>query len=349
MTDNVTDAIEPVAIPKRRRWGRNQFIAAGTAVLLLIGGGAWAYSAYQAPSTVIGMAIGSVFGQQNPSLDATITASGDALQGADGSLTLHVSTSSAGADVKAVLDLALAGQKAGATIESITAKSGDVYFAFSHFDTLLSLVEGLGVLPSGSTSSLTSFVGKWVKLSKTEIDSLSGSAGSVATCLQDKLKDSAHAEAARTEMINLAKAHQFLIVAKELGTQNGSVGYNLSIDLPQLKAFLAGFIDTKTFDDYTKCAGATSALPAKAEVLKTIDSLKATDFAAAMKGVTISLWADQFSHKLTKYSIDIKQPTLDVAVEVKPGGDRSDQVKIPTETISVAQLQSMLAGISAGQ
>jgi hypothetical protein len=124
---------------KRKRWGRNRFIALGAAVLLLGGGGVWAYAAYQAPTTVIGMAIGSLFGQQNPAYDVNIDASGSAMGGNTLDVSMQVSSSDVGSDLKAALNIGLSGQPAKANVELVTTKKGDYFVQLSEFDSLLSL------------------------------------------------------------------------------------------------------------------------------------------------------------------------------------------------------------------
>ena len=241
---------------RKFRWSRNKFIALGAALLLVGGGGAWAYSAYQSPTTVIGMAIGSLFGQKNPSYDIKVTTSGNGVQGFKGSLNMQVASGDVGTDLKARLALDLAGQNIGATLEALSTKSGDAYLSLSKFDTLISLVQGLGILPS--TANLSSLDGKWIKVSKAEVGQLTGSANSSITCLQDKFEDSAHVSAVSSEMIDLAKAHEFMVVSKELGTKDGEVGYEMTFDVAQLKAFFTGALETKAFADYAECTGVAS-------------------------------------------------------------------------------------------
>ena len=332
------------AKPKRGfRWSRNRFFALGAVVLLLGGGGAWAYNAYQSPTTVIGMAIGSLFGQKNAAYDVTVKTVGNGVQGLKGSLNMAISSGDVGSDLKALLSIDLGGQNIGATVEAVSAKSGDAYLSLSKFDTLLTLVKALGVLPA--TADLSSIEGKWIKVSKAEIDQLTGSTGGAATCLQDKFKDSAHAAAVSSELIDLAKAHEFMVVSKELGTKDGKVGFEMAFDVPQLKAFLTGALGTKAFADYTECTGVASSLPSKAEMEKSINSISASDIENAMKNLRISLWADQFSHKLSKLSVVDTQPSTSFEMDLEPVAERT--VEIPADSMSLAELQNTLASLAS--
>ena len=330
------------AAKKSKRWrlGRNKTIALGAAILLVGGGGAWAYNVYQAPTTVIGMAIGSLFGEQNPAYDVKVAVSSN---GIDAGLTLSVSTADAGADLNALLNLDYAGQKASANIEAISSKSGDSYLQVSQFESLLTLLNGTGIGTNAYSSILNSISGKWIKISKAELDSFTGSTGTTATCIQDKYKDAAHAEAVKTEMINLAKGHVFFVIDKELGNNNGSVGYDIGFDVPQLKAFMTGFLDSKAFADYQECSGATASFD-KATAIEGINSITEDQIKSAMGSTKISIWADQWSHKLSKLSIASKISGVDVEVDLMPAGDRSSRVQIPTDSISISDLQSLVLG-----
>ena len=349
-TEPESSAVESHKQPVAKRWplSRNKLIAIGASVLLLGSGGAWAYGAYQAPSTVIGMAIGSLFGQQNQAFDLNVTGSGAGLSGGTGSLKIKVSSADVGADVSAAIDFKLLGQTFGANVEAITSKTGDVYVQLSKFDSLLVLAAGTGLLPQEATAKLNSAVdAKWFKLSKAEIDQLAGNAGSASTCLQEKYKNTAHAEAVRTEITNLAKVHQFIVVTKELGNQRGSLGYEMGVDVPQLKQFLIGYLGTASFADLSDCQALSIAGFDKAQAVKAINSLKASDVKTAFAGATIDIWADQWSHKLTKLSLDYQRPGIDLKVELMPAGDRSSSVKIPSESTSFAELQAALTGSSS--
>jgi hypothetical protein len=336
--DSAASANEQTA--KRWRLGRNKLIALGAAILLVGGGGAWAYNVYQAPSTVIGMAIGSLFGQKNPAVDIKVLVKSTAISG---DLTVKASTGDAGADLNALLNLDLAGLKASANIESIAAKSGDVYLQLSKIDSLISLVSST-IPGAGMYKTLAQNIsGKWIKLSKAEIEQYVGPASKDATCIQDKYKDSSHAEAVKSEIVNLATTRQFFVIDKNLGTKNGSVGYQMGIDVTQLKAFLTQFLDTKAFADYESCAGGSASNFSKSEAVKSINSLTAEDVKNALSGTKISIWADQWSHKLTELSVVTKQTGITIEADLMPIGDRSSQIKIPADSISVSDLAGLLS------
>jgi hypothetical protein len=192
--------------------------------------------------------------------------------------------------------------------------------------------------------------GKWVKVSKTEIDALTGGSGQSASCLQTKYQDKAHADQVRSQVIDLAKAHQFMAVTKDLGSKDGSVGYQMGVDTKQLKAFLTGLVDSAAYADIQECVTTLGSLSAnkdsaKAEIAKITDS----EVQDAMKNLKIEIWADQWSHKLTNLSLAISQNDFNVNFALKPVADRSAEVKVPTENvISVTDLQSALMVATMG-
>jgi len=342
----LADADTPPA-KKRRRLGRKGLIAIGVAALLLVGSGAWGYSVYQSPTTVIGMAIGSLADQKSVEVD--LSGSGASLGGVNGEIKFNFSKFDLGADVNAQLNLNLAGQPATANLEAISSKTGDIYLQLSKFESLASLLATTG-MPQSSISALSSTLdGKWVKISKAEIDQLAGPSGSAATCIQAKFNDKAHAAEVSSEIMDLVKAHPFMAVSKELGTKDGNVGYQLGLDVPELKAMFKGVLDTKAFADVTDCGvyGTASGF-SKQDAIKAIDSIKQSDVDSAMKNLTIEIWADQWSHKLANLSITSQDSNLNFEFSVKPASAPTDSLKIPTETISVAELQTAVLTAAYG-
>ena len=168
--------------------------------------------------------------------------------------------------------------------------------------------------------------------------------------MQDKFKDKAFADQARSEMTNLAMAHQFMTVGKELGTKDGSVGYEMAFDVTQLKAFLNGAIDSKVYDAIVSCdlPGAASA-SSKADAHASINKLTDAEVKQAMANTKIEIWADQWSHKLTNLAITTNQNGVELAMSIKPAGERSSSVVVPTKNIvSVSELQNELMAVTLG-
>jgi hypothetical protein len=275
-------------------------------------------------------------GSASPSLSGSASASGD--------LTLSVSTANTGADLNALLSFDLAGQKLTANAEAVTSSSGDVYLQITKLDSLLALIGSTVPSANAYTSLANQIAGKWIKLSKADIDQVTGTGGASATCIQTKWKDSAHADAVKTEMVNLARSHEFVVVKKELGVKSGSVGYQMVADATELKAFLSGFIDTKAFADLQSCSATMTLGFSKAEALKSISALTDTELESAMSGTNIEIWADQWTHRLTRVTIATVQSGVALRADLVPAGDRSSKVKIPTESISLTDLASLLVG-----
>jgi len=261
-------------------------------------------------------------------------------------LTVKASTGDAGADLNALVNLDLAGKKASANIESIATKSGDVYLQLSKLDSLFSLLKS--TLPGiGDWSPIAENIsGKWIKLSKAEIEQYIGPASRNATCIQEKYNDPAHAEAVKSEMINLATSRQFIVVEKNLGTKNGSVGYQMGVDVPQLKAFLIGFLDTEAFADYLSCSGGSATNFSKADAVKSINAMTADDVKNTLGDTKISIWADQLSHKLTELSVVGKTNGVSVEVDLIPADDRSAEIKIPTDTIGISDVFALFGQLT---
>jgi selenophosphate synthase len=62
--------------------------------------------------------------------------------------------------------------------------------------------------------------------------------------------------------------------------------------------------------------------------------------------VNITLYADSFSHTLSKLNVEASdaQSSQQLVVSVKPNGDQSGKVKIPAESVSSKELLVNLLG-----
>ncbi|MEO0024463.1 MAG: hypothetical protein RL196_904 [Actinomycetota bacterium] len=340
------EASKSSAAPENKGWGKKRVIAIAVVLATVLGGGSWAYAAYQAPRTVVGMAIGSLFNQPNSALELTLKASAAAL-GSQGSLKIGVASDATGVDLNALLNLEIAGQAARANLETIATAKGDVYLQLSDFDSALSLLAIAQLEPAQISAISETISGKWVKISKSEIDQLA-IAGSEATCIQEKFEDPKLAGELSAEIVALAKANDFLKVSKELGVKDGKLGYELTLDAAALKAGLLGFIETKAFDEIEKCAAQGSSLISKVELAKSIQSVKVSEIEAALNGTKVTIWADQWTHKLSKFTLNVTEtslaPGVEFSAELLPHSGESKKFEVPKGAISIANLQNQLLG-----
>ena len=146
MVENVTtnDAPKRSLLSKIKSLSKKaKIIIAAGAVVLLGGGGAFAYAAIQSPEATVGLAFASAFAGPHPSGNLDIKAEGAAL---NGDASIDIFTADTGSEIVMKLSANVVGQPVGATLNVVSAKSGDIYLNLADFDTLGSYLTNSGML-----------------------------------------------------------------------------------------------------------------------------------------------------------------------------------------------------------
>lgn len=327
-------AISQSQKPKRAKWLLPVIIAG--ALVVLGGGSALAYEFwYQNPNKVISDGLLNAVEAKSFAYTASIKM-------ASGGVTPYnitidgISNNGANA-VSATMTIAMGSQavtiKAGGVIDT----NGDLYVNVSNLSDLAKAYESQ--LPAASKSLIDDFVkkvdGEWIKVGKDKLKDFSESYAKTQQCLQggfDKVRsDSSYG----TELVDLYKAHPFFKVTKDLGSNNGSLGYQITDNPTEGKAFSEGLKNTKLYKLLHDCDNSI-----------TLDTTSATDSAQSSKS-TVEIWISQWSHEITKFSADSSDNGQDTTLMFEPSFNTGKKVTIPQNAKSVDQLMQDIQDLEA--
>ena len=309
-------------------------IAVSAGLTVLIAGGGVAYAALQTPEAVVGQAFASLFTQSNPSF----LVSGDLKSaGVSGSANIELDTASDASLMRISANADISGMLVGATLNVVSAKSGDAYLNLSEFETLANFISQTGLIPatvvSGAKSALD---GTWVKVTKEELSAYSGG----NTCISEKLNNAEYTKKFGEELGGILRSNFFVVPKKELASVGSDRVFELGLDAAKLRSFYKGIQASDYYGDLATCVPSLNVSDVDE------DSITQSQIDETLKTVKITLYANSFSHSLSKMNLDASdaQNSQKLTVSLKPNGDQSAKVKIPAESVSSNELLVSLLG-----
>ena len=309
-------------------------IAVSAGLVVLVAGGGVAYAALQTPEAVVGQALGSLFTQSNPSFVITGELKSAALSG---STNVELDTSSDASLIRISANADVSGMPVGATLNVVSSKSGDAYLNLSEFETLANFISKTGLIPatvvSGAKSALD---GTWVKVTKEELSTYSGG----NTCISEKLNNSEYTKKFGEELGGILRSNFFVVPKKELASVGSDRVFELGLDAAKLRSFYKGIQASDYYGDLATC------IPSLNVSDVDVDAITQSQIDESLKTVKVTLYANSFSHSLSKLNLDASdsQSSQKLTVSLKPNGDQSSKVKIPAESVSSKELLLSLLG-----
>jgi hypothetical protein len=337
--DEITSAAEKTSLLKKFKKSskRTKLIVAGVTSVVLVSGGVSAYAVYQSPDTVIAQAIVSLVTTSNPSFEMDFSGN---TSGVDATLQMFTYSSDKGAALEMNIKGNLAGQDAGATLNVVADKTGDIYLNLANFSTLASALEQTGLAPSSMIQAYSSaLTDKWVKVSETDLNQATASLGQTSSCLNKE----AIAQVA-TDLQNSLRNNFFVKAKEELPQEDGNRVFPLTLDAGKVKGFATSFRDSKGFAELAKCQ------PGLALSDASINSItqQAIDEAITKSGSSFKLYANAVSHNFAKLAIDINTGGQKINFTLKANGSHPEKVVIPSESETFTEfLTAMYSGFSA--
>lgn len=309
-------------------------IAVSAGLVVLVAGGGVAYAALQTPEAVVGQAFGSLFTQSNPSFLITGELKSATLSG---STNVELDTSSDASLIRISANADVSGMPLGATLNVVSSKSGDAYLNLSEFETLANFISQTGLIPatvvSGAKSALD---GTWVKVTKEELSTYSGG----NTCISEKLNNSDYTKKFGEELGGILRSNFFVVPKKELASVGSDRVFELGLDAAKLRSFYKGIQASDYYGDLVTC------IPSLNVSDVNVDAITQSQIDETLKTVKVTLYANSFSHSLSKLNLDASdsQSSQKLTVSLKPNGDQSSKVKIPAESVSSKELLLSLLG-----
>ncbi|MEN9714668.1 MAG: hypothetical protein RJA35_135 [Actinomycetota bacterium] len=321
---------------------KTKIATAAGLVVLLGGGGAFAYTTLNTPDAIVGLAIAGAFSGSHPSFEISADINSG---GSGGTGTLDVYTADAGSLLSLKAAAKLNGMPIGATLNVVSSKAGDVYANLSDFDSLGAYLVMAGLVPEATvTSARTALTDTWVKVSKAEVEQYSAAAtsGAGSDCITSKLNNPDYTKKVQDELTSAIRNNNFIGVTKELPQVNGDRVFVLGIKADQLRAFLTAVKNTTYYQDVHTCLPMVNI--SEADIAGITQSKIDNEFNNGPVTLTTTLYANSFSHNLDKiefavYNSDSNEHSL---VTFKPLGDQSSKVVIPVKSVSVTELLSTL-------
>ena len=312
---------------------KTKIITASAVVVLLGVGGGTAYALYNSPEAVLGQAIGSLFGEKNPSYELDLDLNTGTVSG---TAKINIATGDGNTQVDSTVTANFLGNNLGANLKIVADKDGNLYAKLSDFNTLTDFLVNAGQLPPSIATNLQLVLdANWIQVSKSEIDALTNN----SSCIQDKLSDEAYAKAASKQVTDLLRSNFFVVIKKELPQENGNRVFEIGLSAEKLQAFLKGLKDTDFYGDLNSCYPTLEITDSQIGSI-TQESLDGTGDVTPV----YTVYADAFSHKLTKFTVVAEDTSNSVKLTFTPTGDKSSTVEVPQDSISFTELSTLLIG-----
>lgn len=315
------------ARPKRRK---GVIIAIIIAIVVVLGASAAAAYKfwYQNPNKVIGDALMNAAQAKTVKFSGVMTGSGDVT----GSVTVNGATTRGAGMLDFSADFKKDGTQIKLTGGGIYDDKGDLYLKLGNIDELIKSQTGPVDMSATMQKIMNDFIAKvddkWIKVSADELKNFSPEMAKTQKCIQDATKKLQDDKAVTDEIVELYKKHPFLIVKKELGSKDGSLGYEMGEDTGKFKEFTKGLKDTTYFKTLHECDSST-----------TFDDTS-TDKPSSDREERIEIWISRWSHEFTKMTVvtDESKPDKKATFTFEPTFNEDVTVAAPSESKNLKEL-----------
>jgi len=318
-------------------------ICAAVLVVLLAIAGATAYAFYQRPENVLLDAVSKLPLATKVSTKTTVNSNFS--YEADGvKIKFKRFTFDTGAentpkfDANAELVLEVNGKELSLKASGLVTDNGTVYFK----DNIVSSIkETLSILhqklPAQAEKHLKKIDGKWVKYSLADARKQDKKSANQLQCVIDAYKKYSKDDKAKHQISSVYKKHPFIIIDKEVKSQSGNFGYDVSVDDDKAEAFWKDFRETSFAKSVESCAPNISS--------SSSDTYKSAKKAKSKADATMTVWVSQWSHELR--GIDVKVTNLktdsrsdknyNVSAKTVIDFSKGSQVAVPSDAISAEE------------
>jgi len=322
-------------------WLKNKkiVIAIISAAIVLIGSGsAWAYvSAYQSPQNVI-----------TDSIINAITAKTSIYTGT-------LSSNSSGMDLKVEITAKLAEPANGSMNAKVTAtisgkkyvvngdaffdQKGDIYFRVGGLRSIITEAEDL--IGASSSVAIKAAIDKlvdkvdntWIMVSTDDLKTYNPEYADSKRCMDQAIKDLKKDNSLLSEVTNLYRKHEFIVLKTNLGQQDGSFGYELKSSNKAQKAFMEGLKGTKIYKSLVACD----------ENFKIDTSdMDTEDPKSSPSDVTIKLWVSTWSHQISKIEANSKSDNWLFKATINPQYNQKVEIDAPKASITLTELKKYI-------
>ena len=281
-------------------------ICAAVLVVLLAIAGATAYAFYQKPENVLLDAVSKLPLATKVSTKTTVNSNfsyeADGVNIKFKKFTFDTAAENTPKfDANAELVLEVNGKELSLKASGLVTDNGTVYFK----DNIVSSIkETLSILhqklPAQAEKHLKKIDGKWVKYSLADARKQDKKSANQLQCVIDAYKKYSKDDKAKHQISSVYKKHPFIIIDKEVKSQNGNFGYDVSVDDDKAEAFWKDFRETSFAKSVESCAPNVSS--------SSSDTYKSAKKAKSKADATMTVWVSQWSHELR--GVDVKATNL---------------------------------------
>ena len=346
----VAQPIAQPALPPQMAMGQRKSkvgliiaICAAVLVVLLAIAGATAYAFYQKPENVLLDAVSKLPLATKVSTKTTVNSNfsyeADGVNIKFKKFTFDTAAENTPKfDANAELVLEVNGKELSLKASGLVTDNGTVYFK----DNIVSSIkETLSILhqklPAQAEKHLKKIDGKWVKYSLADARKQDKKSANQLQCVIDAYKKYSKDDKAKHQISSVYKKHPFIIIDKEVKSQSGNFGYDVSVDDDKAEAFWKDFRETSFAKSVESCAPNVSS--------SSSDTYKSAKKAKSKADATMTVWVSQWSHELR--GVDVKAANLktdsrsdknyNVSAKTVIDFSKGSQVAVPGDAISAEE------------
>ena len=352
----VAQPIAQPALPPQMAMGQRKSkvgliiaICAAVLVVLLAIAGATAYAFYQKPENVLLDAVSKLPLATKVSTKTTVNSNfsyeADGVNIKFKKFTFDTAAENTPKfDANAELVLEVNGKELSLKASGLVTDNGTVYFK----DNIVSSIkETLSILhqklPAQAEKHLKKIDGKWVKYSLADARKQDKKSANQLQCVIDAYKKYSKDDKAKHQISSVYKKHPFIIIDKEVKSQSGNFGYDVSVDDDKAEAFWKDFRETSFAKSVESCAPNVSS--------SSSDTYKSAKKAKSKADATMTVWVSQWSHELR--GVDVKATNLktdsrsnknyNVSAKTVIDFSKGSQVAVPSDAISAEEWASAIS------
>jgi hypothetical protein len=233
---------------------------------------------------------------------------------------------------------------------------GDLYIKAENLKSLVSQLESDygSYLPKEIATAINTFVSKidnqWIRISSDDMKTYSDESSQTQKCINNAISDFKKNQTDTKQITDLYQKDPFINMDKKLSEQNGSVGYQLSMNYSNLSSFGIGFVKTNLYKSLASC-DKTITTPTEKEITDSVDAMqKAENESKKTATVTHTVWVSTWGHQITKFETkaigvgDYSKMSADFKFE--PQFNENFTIPAPAKYITFTELKSYMDDMS---
>ncbi|NTW61932.1 hypothetical protein HGB25_00755 [Candidatus Saccharibacteria bacterium] len=318
-------------------------IIAGILVLLIGGAAALAYSVYQSPQKVLADGIINVFTQKSSVYTGKLVVD-DTSSNTKFQIDVTTKQDGAAGGLSAKLTLKMNDKTYSVNGDVLYVKSGDMYFKVSNLASVVAEAKSQAGITAGSSMEkaidkiVAKIDGTWVKISNDDLTQYSVETSTAKKCANTAIDKFFNDQTQQNEVVEVYRNNSFIMIDKDLGQKDGSVGYQLKTSNVKLKSFVKGLKTTAIYKSLNTCD--KNYTINENDISTTPEESKSNDG-------KIVLWIDTWSHKITKVAADGKSDSTTTTFELTPKYDQKVEIVAPAKSIPLSELKTYIEELTS--